>query len=89
MATKTGTGLEYKGVASISGPIIIVENVQNVGYDELVSVKTQNGETRLGKVVQIYTESRIRSSFRRHNRFITFRNTHPLPWALFRSSSVN
>ena len=53
MATKTGTGLEYKGVASISGPIIIVENVQNVGYDELVSVKTQKGETRLGKVIQI------------------------------------
>ncbi len=36
MATKTLSGLEYKGVASISGPIIVVENVQNVGYDELV-----------------------------------------------------
>jgi hypothetical protein len=50
MATKTGSGLEYKGVASISGPIIVVENVQGVGYDELVAVKTQSGETRLGKV---------------------------------------
>ncbi len=48
-----GTGLEYKGVASISGPIIIVENVKHVGYDELVAVKTQNGETRLGKVIQV------------------------------------
>jgi V/A-type H+-transporting ATPase subunit B len=45
--------LEYKGVSSISGPIIVVENVKNVGYDELVSVKTQTGETRLGKVIQI------------------------------------
>ncbi len=53
MATKTGSGLEYKGVASISGPIIVVENVQGVGYDELVAVKTQHGETRLGKVIQI------------------------------------
>ena len=53
MATKTGSGLEYKGVASISGPIIVVENVQDVGYDELVAVKTQNGETRLGKVIQV------------------------------------
>jgi V/A-type H+-transporting ATPase subunit B len=48
-----GSGLEYKGVASISGPIIVIENVQNVGYDELVNVKTQTGETRLGKVIQI------------------------------------
>ena len=34
----TGIGIEYKGVSSISGPIIVVENVKNVGYDELVSV---------------------------------------------------
>jgi V/A-type H+-transporting ATPase subunit B len=47
------TGLEYKGVASISGPIIVVENVQQVGYDELVSVKMQSGEIRLGKVIQV------------------------------------
>ena len=32
-------GLEYKGVASISGPIIIVENVGDVSFDELVAVK--------------------------------------------------
>lgn len=49
----TGIGLEYKGVSSISGPIIMVENVKNVGFDELVTVKTQSGETRLGKVIQV------------------------------------
>jgi len=48
-----GAGLEYKGVASISGPIIVVENVQGVGYDELVAVRTQTGETRLGKVIEV------------------------------------
>jgi V/A-type H+-transporting ATPase subunit B len=48
-----GIGLEYKGVSSISGPIIVVENVKNVSYEELVAVKTQDGETRLGKVIQI------------------------------------
>lgn len=48
-----GIGLEYKGVASISGSIVVVENVQNVGYDELVEVRTKTGETRLGKVTQV------------------------------------
>jgi len=48
-----GLELEYKGVSSISGPIIVVENVKNVGYDELVSIKLPSGETRLGKVIQV------------------------------------
>jgi V/A-type H+-transporting ATPase subunit B len=47
------TGIEYTGVSRISGPIIIVENVRNVGYDELVEVITPGGEVRLGKVVEI------------------------------------
>ncbi|MGE5574797.1 MAG: V-type ATP synthase subunit B [Ignavibacteria bacterium] len=47
------TGLEYRGVSSISGSIIIVENVSNIGFDELVSVKTQTGETRLGRVIEV------------------------------------
>jgi V/A-type H+-transporting ATPase subunit B len=47
------TGLEYTGVSRISGPIIIVENVRNVGYDELVEVITPAGETRLGKVLRV------------------------------------
>ncbi len=46
-------GLEYKGASQIYGPIVIVENVRNVGYDELVEVKTPTGETRLGKVIDV------------------------------------
>jgi V/A-type H+-transporting ATPase subunit B len=47
------TGLEYKGLASISGPIVVIENVGQVGFDELVSVRTQTGEIRLGRVIQV------------------------------------
>lgn len=49
----TSLRLEYTGVSRISGPIIIVENVKDVGYDELVEVTTPSGETRLGKVLEI------------------------------------
>jgi len=47
------SGLEYVGVSRISGPIIIVENVRGVGYDEVVEVITPSGETRLGKVLEV------------------------------------
>ncbi|MCD6239953.1 V-type ATP synthase subunit B [Candidatus Bathyarchaeota archaeon] len=46
-------GLEYVGVSRISGPIIIVENVRGVGYDEVVEVITPSGETRRGKVLEV------------------------------------
>ncbi len=46
-------GLEYRGVSQIRGPIIVVENVRDVGYDELVEVKTEAGEKRLGKVIEV------------------------------------
>ncbi len=48
-----GVGLEYKGAAQIYGPIVVVENVRDVGYDELVEIKTSTGETRLGKVIEV------------------------------------
>src|SRR5512140_3529668 len=48
-----GVGLEYRGVSQIHGPLIVVENVQGVGYDELVSVKMPDGETRLGSVIEV------------------------------------
>jgi len=53
------TGLEYMGVSRISGPIIIVENVRDVGYDELVEVITPSGETRLGKVLKVTKKSAV------------------------------
>ncbi|MCW3996612.1 MAG: V-type ATP synthase subunit B [Candidatus Bathyarchaeota archaeon] len=48
-----GTGLEYKGVSQIYGPIMVIENVRDVGFDELVEVKVQSGETRLGRVTEV------------------------------------
>jgi V/A-type H+-transporting ATPase subunit B len=53
------TGLEYTGVSRISGPIIIVENVRDVGYDELVEVIAPNGEKRVGKVLKVTTKTAI------------------------------
>lgn len=40
-------------VAEIAGPLILVEEVAGVSYDELVEVRLRSGETRLGKVLEI------------------------------------
>lgn len=44
---------EYKTVTSIAGPLVIVEGVDNVKYEELVEVRAPHeNKTRLGKVLE-------------------------------------
>ena len=44
---------EYKTIKEVVGPLMLVENVQNVKYDELVEIVGANGEIRRGKVLEI------------------------------------
>ncbi|SDB90162.1 V/A-type H+-transporting ATPase subunit B [Pelagirhabdus alkalitolerans] len=44
---------EYKTVSEVVGPLMVVEQVEGVKYDELVEVQMQNGEIRHGQVLEI------------------------------------
>ncbi len=44
--------LEYTTISQISGPLIMVEQVREVHFDELVEVETQTGEIRRGRVLE-------------------------------------
>ncbi len=44
---------EYLTIKDIYGPLVIVEEVQGVKYEELVSVQLKNGDTRTGKVLEV------------------------------------
>lgn len=44
--------LSYKTVESVTGPLLIVQGVQNVAYDELCEIELPDGSTRLGKVLE-------------------------------------
>jgi len=43
---------EYTSVSEVSGPLMIVENVKDIAYAELVEVTTPAGEKRLGQVLE-------------------------------------
>lgn len=43
---------EYTTVSRVSGPLIIVEKIHNVGYNELVEITAPNGEIRKGQVLE-------------------------------------
>ncbi|HLR91863.1 MAG TPA: V-type ATP synthase subunit B [Atopostipes sp.] len=44
---------EYRSVTSVVDPLMTVSGVEGVKYDELVEVELQNGEHRLGQVLEI------------------------------------
>lgn len=44
---------EYKTIKEVVGPLMLVDQVEGVKYDELVRIKQANGEERLGKVLEI------------------------------------
>nr|WP_321503680.1 V-type ATP synthase subunit B [uncultured Dethiosulfovibrio sp.] len=50
---------EYKTITSLQGPLLMVEKVQDVKYDELVEIELANGETRRGRVLEIDSKSAL------------------------------
>jgi len=44
---------EYKSIKEIVGPLMLVEGVSGVKYDELVEIYQENGDLRRGKVLEI------------------------------------
>ncbi|NMD38254.1 MAG: V-type ATP synthase subunit B [Christensenellaceae bacterium] len=44
---------EYRTIKEVVGPLMLVEGVSNVGYNELVEIEQANGEVRRGKVLEV------------------------------------
>ncbi len=51
--------LEYIGISQVSGPLIVVEKVRAVGYNDLVEIRDTKGDTRLGQVLEISEDKAV------------------------------
>ena len=45
--------VQYIGLSEINGPIVVLENVPDLAFEEMVQLKLENGTTRTGRVVQV------------------------------------
>lgn len=52
-------GIEYKGVTSIDGPIIVVKRSENIFYNEIVYVRDRNGEKKTGRVIDLNEKTAV------------------------------
>lgn len=44
---------EYHTIKEVVGPLMLVEGVSGVTYNELVEIHQSNGEVRSGKVLEV------------------------------------
>ncbi len=52
-------GIEYRGVNSVDGPIVVVRRTENIFYNETVSVRDRNGDKRLGRVIDMNEKAAV------------------------------
>ena len=50
---------EYKTIKEVVGPLMLVEGVEGVKYDELVEIAQENGEVRRGKVLEVEDDKAV------------------------------
>lgn len=50
---------EYKTIREVVGPLMLVDGVEGVKYNELVEIVQTNGETRSGKVLEVNGDKAI------------------------------
>lgn len=45
--------LEYRTIAGVQGPLVILENVKSPRFSEIVNITLGDGETRVGQVLEV------------------------------------
>ena len=50
---------QYKTITEIAGPLLVVEGVKDVKYEELVNIELQDGSIRRGRVLEISEDKAI------------------------------
>ena len=45
--------LDYIGVKEINGSLIVLDDVQDASFEEIVTIRLENGSLRQGRVVQM------------------------------------
>lgn len=51
--------IEYLGLSSINGPLVVLEGVRGAAFDEIVEIKVGAKEKRLGRIIELHEDKAI------------------------------
>ena len=52
-------GIEYAGLESVDGPIVVVKRCENSSFDEVVYVRDKFGEKRTGRIIDLNEDAAV------------------------------
>ncbi len=55
--------VQYIGLEQVTGPLIALENVKGVGYEEVASIRLEDGTERIGRIVELAGDKAILQVF--------------------------
>ncbi len=59
MSRSDSKDIEYSTVSEVSGPLMVVEGVEGAMYNEVVKVRSPDGRTRLGQVLEAHMDKAV------------------------------
>lgn len=51
--------IEYLGLSSVNGPLAVLKGVRNAAYDEIVEMKMNDSERKLGRIIEIHDDTAV------------------------------
>ncbi len=51
--------IEYLGLQSVNGPFVVLEGLRGAAYDEIVEIASEEGDKRLGRIVEINEDKAV------------------------------
>ena len=51
--------IEYLGVSNINGPLVVLKDVDNAAYDEIVEFRLRNGKKKLGRIISAFEDKAL------------------------------
>jgi V/A-type H+/Na+-transporting ATPase subunit B len=57
--TMSNKDIEYTTVTEVTGPLMIVDGLKNVAYNEVVKIKLASGEERTGQVLEAFLDKAV------------------------------
>ncbi|MDO5135869.1 MAG: V-type ATP synthase subunit B [Eubacteriales bacterium] len=51
--------IEYLGLSEINGPLAVLEGVKNASYEEIVNFHTDDGQEKIGRIIEIYEDKAV------------------------------
>ena len=79
------SSIQYMGLSEINGPLIALDHVKDVGYDEVAQIRLNDGTERVGRIVEISGEKAVLQVFE-GTKGLSLKNTKTKftgrPWSL-------